>query len=209
MPDGARWPALTNAKMDLGDALNAAGFEIEAANAPRLDNVLKPTNWSDESKLGSPANRERIIRSLLNHFSSLNLRDDSIQLGGENGVRNVLGDAHEYLIDQFADDAGKKGGEFYTPRSVVRLIVKLLEPRERMRICDPTAGSGGMLIYTAIRQGLIEADLFEALIEIVLGLPRAEIVFLRCVDEQHLAAGSSRCGSGPTTKPRRSAERRS
>ena len=54
----------------------------------------------------------------------------------------------EYLINRFADDAGKKGGEFYTPRSVVRLIVELLQPRA-MRICDPTAGSGGMLIYAA------------------------------------------------------------
>ena len=62
---------------------------------------------------------------------------------------NVLGDAYEYLIREFADDAGKKGGEFYTPREVVRLIVELLQPREGMRVCDPTAGSGGMLIYTA------------------------------------------------------------
>ena len=62
---------------------------------------------------------------------------------------NVLGDAYEYLIREFADDAGKKGGEFYTPRSVVRLIVELLEPAEGMRICDPTAGSAGMLIYAA------------------------------------------------------------
>ena len=61
----------------------------------------------------------------------------------------VLGDAYEYLINQFADDAGKKGGEFYTPRSVVRLIVELLQPQEGMRICDPTFGSAGMLIFTA------------------------------------------------------------
>src|SRR3990172_3508023 len=55
VPPDARWPALTAARMDLGDALNAASFEIEAANAPRLDNVIRSTNWSDESKLGSPA----------------------------------------------------------------------------------------------------------------------------------------------------------
>ena len=61
----------------------------------------------------------------------------------------VLGDAYEYLINRFADDAGKKGGEFYTPRSVVRLIVELLQPQEGMRICDPTFGSAGMLIFTA------------------------------------------------------------
>ena len=65
------------------------------------------------------------------------------------GLAAVLGDAYEYLINQFADDAGKKGGEFYTPRSVVRLIVELLQPQEGMRICDPTFGSAGMLIFTA------------------------------------------------------------
>ena len=62
---------------------------------------------------------------------------------------DLLGRAYEYLIEQFADDAGKKGGEFYTPRMVVKLIVELLAPTERMRICDPTAGSGGMLIECA------------------------------------------------------------
>ena len=62
---------------------------------------------------------------------------------------DLLGRAYEYLIQQFADDAGNKGGEFYTPRMVVKLIVELLAPTERMRICDPTVGSGGMLIECA------------------------------------------------------------
>ena len=61
----------------------------------------------------------------------------------------MLGDAYEYLIHQFADDAGRKAGEFFTPRGAVRLIVELLQPQKGMRICDPTAGSAGMLIYTA------------------------------------------------------------
>ena len=146
VPESARWPAIAAASMNLGETINVAGHEIEEANTPRLDGVLTGTNWNDESRLGSPANRERIIRSLLNHFSELDLRDENLR---EGAGANVLGDAYEYLIYQFADDAGKKGGEFYTPRSVVRLIVELLEPREGMRICDPTAGSGGMLIYTA------------------------------------------------------------
>ena len=148
VPESARWPALVGASMNLGEAINIASHAIEDANTPRLDGVLASTNWNDESKLGSPANRERIIRSLLNHFAGLDLRDANL-LEGSAGEGNVLGDAYEYLINQFADDAGKKGGEFYTPRSVVRLIVELLQPREGMRICDPTAGSGGMLIYTA------------------------------------------------------------
>ena len=148
VPEEARWPMLAAASMNLGEALNVASHAVEEANTPRLDGVLTGTNWNDESKLGSPANRERIIRSLLNHFGELNLRDDNLR-DTDGGSGNVLGDAYEYLIYKFADDAGKKGGEFYTPRAVVRLIVELLRPREGMRICDPTAGSGGMLIYTA------------------------------------------------------------
>jgi len=143
VPPDCRWGALVSAPMGLGEVLNRASIEIEAANAPRLDGILRATNWNDDTKLGSPANRERIIRSLLVHFSDLNLRDDNLD------DREVMGNAYEYLIKQFADDAGKKGGEFYTPRSVVRLIVQMLRPTERMRICDPTAGSGGMLIYSA------------------------------------------------------------
>ena len=148
VPESARWPALTAAPMNLGESLNIASHAIEEANTPRLDGVLAATNWNDESKLGSPANRERIIRSLLTHFGDLDLRDANLREDAAGGG-NVLGDAYEYLIDRFADDAGKKGGEFYTPRQVVRLIIELLQPREGMRICDPTAGSGGMLIFAA------------------------------------------------------------
>ena len=148
VPPVARWSALTETAMNTGEALNIAGHAIEDSNTPRLDGVLAGANWNDESKLGSPANRERIIRSLLNHFGSLDLSDGNLW-EEEGGTGNVLGDAYEYLISRFADDAGKKGGEFYTPRSVVRLIVELLQPKEGMRICDPTAGSGGMLIYAA------------------------------------------------------------
>ena len=146
--EAAHWRQIVNASMNLGDALNIASYAIEEANAGRIDSVLTGTNWNDESKLGSPANRERIIRSLVNHFNDLDLRDDNL-LSISGGTGNVLGDAYEYLIRQFADDAGKKGGEFYTPREVVRLIVDILQPEEGMRICDPTFGSAGMLIFAA------------------------------------------------------------
>ena len=148
VPESAHWSQISSATMNLGEALNVASHAIEEANAGRLDGVLGGTNWNDETKLGSPGNRDRIIRSLLNHFGELDLRDRNLQ-PDEGGTSNVLGDAYEYLINQFADDAGKKGGEFYTPRSVVRLIVELLQPQEGMRICDPTFGSAGMLIFTA------------------------------------------------------------
>ena len=84
-----------------------------------------------------------MLARLVQHFSQVSLRNDRM------AEPDLLGRAYEYLIEQFADDAGKKGGEFYTPRMVVKLIVELLAPTERMRICDPTAGSGGMLIECA------------------------------------------------------------
>ena len=149
VPPEARWSAIVRESMNLGEVVNRASAEIEEANAPRLDGVLRNTNWNDEAKLGSPMSRDRIINSLLRHFGTLALSDANLTQDGEQGAGNVLGDAYEYLIDRFADDAGKKGGEFYTPRSVVRLIVELLQPNEGMRICDPAAGSAGMMIYAA------------------------------------------------------------
>ena len=148
VPETAHWSQIVEATMNLGKALNVASHEIEDANAGRIDGMLTRTNWNDESELGSPANHERNIRSLLNHFNDLDLSDGNFSANGES-TGNVLGDAYEYVIYQFAADAGKKGGEFYTPRSVVRLIVELLQPKERMRICDPTFGSAGMLMSTA------------------------------------------------------------
>ena len=148
LPAEAHWSQICSTPMNLGEALNVAGSAIEEANAGRLDGVLGGTNWNDEAKLGSPGNREGIIRRLLNHFSDLDLSDRNLDTDG-GGTGNVLGDAYEYLIGEFADDAGRKGGEFYTPRSVVRLLVELLQPQEGMRICDPTFGSAGMLIFAA------------------------------------------------------------
>ena len=138
VPDDARWSVITGKAMGLGEALNVASHAVEDNNVGRLEGVLTGVNWNDEQKLGGPANRESLIRQLLNHFAGLDLSDANLR-DGQVDAGNVLGDAYEYLIYQFADDAGKKGGEFYTPREVVRLIVELLEPQERMRICDPTA----------------------------------------------------------------------
>ena len=134
--------------MDLGETLNVASAAIEDANVGRLDGMLGGTNWNDETKLGSPADRESIIRRLVNHFSDMDLRDHNLPRG-EGRTGNVLGDSFEHLINRFADDAWNTGGNFYTPRPLVRLLVELLQPRGGMRICDPTMGSGGMLIYTA------------------------------------------------------------
>ena len=142
VPERARWSAIRAAATDIGQTLNKACAALEEQNAA-LEGVLAGIDFNDERKLGDARNRDTVLARLVQHFSQVSLRNDRM------AEPDLLGRAYEYLIEQFADDAGKKGGEFYTPRMVVRLIVELLAPGAGMRICDPTAGSGGMLIECA------------------------------------------------------------
>ena len=142
VPDRARWSTIQKQATNIGETLNKACAALEEQNSS-LEGVLAGIDYNDERKLGDAKNRDTVLARLVQHFSLVSLRNDRM------AEPDLLGRAYEYLIEQFADDAGKKGGEFYTPRMVVKLIVELLAPSERMRICDPTAGSGGMLIECA------------------------------------------------------------
>ncbi len=142
VPDRARWGTIQRTATNIGEALNKACAALEEQNSA-LEGVLAGIDYNDERRLGDARNRDTVLARLVQHFSEVSLRNDRM------AEPDLLGRAYEYLIEQFADDAGKKGGEFYTPRMVVKLIVELLAPTERMRICDPTAGSGGMLIECA------------------------------------------------------------
>ena len=142
VPDRARWSTIQKRATNTGETLNKACAALEEQN-PALEGVLAGIDYNDERKLGDTRNRDTVLARLVQHFSQISLRNNRM------AEPDLLGRAYEYLIEQFADDAGKKGGEFYTPRMVVKLIVELLAPTEGMRICDPTAGSGGMLIECA------------------------------------------------------------
>ncbi len=142
VPDRARWDAILKTSTNIGECLNKACAALEEENAG-LEGVLAGIDYNDEHRLGDGRQRDNVLARLVQHFSQIPLRNDSM------AEPDLLGRAYEYLIEQFADDAGKKGGEFYTPRMVVKLIVELLAPEARMRICDPTVGSGGMLIECA------------------------------------------------------------
>jgi type I restriction enzyme M protein len=142
VPKRARWAEIQKTSTNLGDVLNKACAALEEKNAG-LEGVLAGIDYNDERKLGDAKNRDAVLARLVQHFSKLNVRNTNLS------EPDMLGRAYEYLIERFADDAGKKGGEFYTPRMVVKLIVEILAPKEGMRICDPTCGSGGMLIECA------------------------------------------------------------
>jgi type I restriction enzyme M protein len=135
VPERARWGKLAKLTKDIGDALNKACAALEEAN-PTLEGVLLGIDFNDSRKLGDGKQRDSILHQLIGHFSELSLRNVDLS------EPDMLGRA-------YAENAGKKGGEFYTPQRVVELLTQLLDPAEGMRICDPTCGSGGMLIQSA------------------------------------------------------------
>ena len=150
IPERARWSKLKDLKHDIGTELNKAIEAIEEHN-PSLEGVLSSIDFNIKKKLSDDA-----LQKFLSHFSKYRLRNEDFDFP------DLFGSAYEYLIKQFADSAGKKGGEFYTPSEVVRLLVSLLEPTAGMKIYDPTAGSGGMLIQSRnhlIKQGENPRDL--------------------------------------------------
>ncbi|MFT3930572.1 MAG: type I restriction-modification system subunit M [Spongiibacteraceae bacterium] len=136
VPERARWNALKDLKHDIGAQLNKATEAIEEFNGS-LEGVLVSIDFNIKNKLS-----DKKLGDLLSHFSKHRLRNCDFESS------DLLGTAYEYLIKMFADSAGKKGGEFYTPSEVVQLLVALLKPHAGMRIYDPTVGSGGMLVQT-------------------------------------------------------------
>ncbi len=138
VPDEAKWDALRHLKKNIGENLNIAMASIEEANLSSLEGVLKHINFN--KKVGNSKISDAKLQQLIQHFDKLRLRDEDFEFP------DLLGAAYEYLIKYFADSAGKKAGEFYTPTGVVTLLTKILDPQPGMSIYDPTVGSGGMLI---------------------------------------------------------------
>ncbi len=140
VPPAARWAHIRDElHQEVGNGLNKALGALEEEN-PVLEGVV--THIDFNRKVGQTTISNQRWRDLIKHFSKVPLRNEDFEFP------DLLGAAYEYLIAEFADSAGKKGGEFYTPRDVVRLMVQLLQPAEGMRVYDPCCGSGGMLILS-------------------------------------------------------------
>ncbi len=136
---GQQRPALRHVKENVGTTLNKALEALEDANPDALQDVLKGTiNFN--RKIGQTTLDDDTLVNFIQNFDKIPLRDEDFEFP------DLLGAAYEYLLKDFADQAGKKAGEFYTPAEVVRVCVELCDPQEGMRIYDPTCGSGGMLI---------------------------------------------------------------
>lgn len=141
VPEKARWAVLRDeAHKNIGTALNKALSALEEENPSTLEGVLQHIDFT--KKVGKTTIPDSRLRELIVHFTKHRLRNNDFEFP------DLLGAAYEYLIGEFADSAGKKGGEFYSPRDVVRLMVRLLKPEPGMRVYDPCCGSGGMLILS-------------------------------------------------------------
>ncbi len=135
IPEGDFWHDVRKQSVSIGEALNTAFRAIEDAN-PRLKGVFQDVDFANKQRFP-----DAMLDRLMGHFERYRMRRSDVD-------STILGDAYEYLIAKFADDAGKKGGEFYTPKEVVRVMVEILQPEEGQTVYDPTCGSGGMLLET-------------------------------------------------------------
>ena len=134
IPAGAHWSDVRGAARDVGRALRNAFRALETANPERLAGVFGAAPWTDKAQMP-----DATLKNLIEHFSRHTLSLAAVP-------EDELGNAYEYLVKQFADDSGHTAQEFYTNRTLVHLMTRMLRPRPGERIYDPTAGTGGMLI---------------------------------------------------------------
>jgi type I restriction enzyme M protein len=141
---------------ELGQEINKALEKIEEDNPEKLEGIFRSIDFNNETNLGSTKERNTILKNLLEDFSDkkLDLRPSML------ADNDVIGDAYEYLIAHFASDAGKKGGEFFTPSGVSTLLAQLIGAKEGDRIYDPACGSGSLLIKAAKQVGSNNFALF-------------------------------------------------
>ncbi len=134
IPEGAHWNNIRNKSENVGKALVTAFRKIEKANPDKLQGIFGDAAWTNKDRLP-----DRLLKDLMEHFSSQTL-------SLENCPEDELGQGYEYLVKKFADDSGHTAQEFYTNRTVVKLMTEILKPRPEESIYDPTCGSAGMLI---------------------------------------------------------------
>ena len=136
---------------EIGQKINVALSSIEEHNSGKLRNVFRAIDFNSQVDFGDVKEKNTTLRNLLEDFHDLDLSPSQL------GSADIIGDAYEYMIANFASDAGKKGGEYFTPSQVSELVARLVRPKENDRIYDPTCGSGGLLLkaYKKVHSGKV------------------------------------------------------
>jgi len=138
IPEGCHWSDVRATSTDVGKKLQNALHQIEKANFELLHDVFGDAQWTNKRRLSD----EKLL-DLIEHFSTMNL-------SVENVPHDLMGEGYEYLIKKFADDSGHTAAEFYTNRTVVELMTRITDPQPGESVYDPTCGSGGILLNSAL-----------------------------------------------------------
>jgi type I restriction enzyme M protein len=184
VPLGAHWEDVRNVSTDVGKAIKTAMSEIEKANPDRLAGIFGDTNWTNKNRL-----TDKILIDLVEHFSTINL-------SLKNVPQDEFGTGYEYLIKKFADDSGHTAAEFYTNRTVVRLMSMIVDPKTGESIYDPTCGSGGMLLNAALLakengQEYRNISLYGQEINIITSAIARMNMFLHGFEDFHIVRGDT------------------
>ena len=138
VPEHAHWNRVRETTTNVGMALQEAMREIEKANPDTLYGIFGDASWTNKDRLS-----DETLTNLIEHYSQH-------KLSLSNVADDKLGNAYEYLIKEFADDSGHTAAEFYTNRTVVTLMTKIMDPQPGESVYDPTCGSGGLLLNCAL-----------------------------------------------------------
>ncbi len=138
VPEGAHWRDIRETTTNIGLALQNAMRAIEKANPETLHGIFGDASWTNKDRLS-----DETLTNLIEHFSEQNLSTAHVP-------DDQLGNAYEYLIKEFADDSGHTAAEFYTNRTVVKLMTLIMDPQPGESVYDPTCGSGGLLLNCAL-----------------------------------------------------------
>ena len=138
VPAEAHWNQVRSTTVNVGQAINKALNDIQKVNAQQLQGIFGDADWTNKERLS-----DEMLCQLIEHFSSKNLNIKNVP-------NDELGNAYEFLIKKFADDSGHTAAEFYTNRTVVKLMTLIADPHEYDSIYDPTCGSGGLLLNCAM-----------------------------------------------------------
>jgi type I restriction enzyme M protein len=138
---------------DIGRKISESLTSIESSNAT-LNGIFRSIDFNSEANLGKKDQKNAILRTLLEDFAVLDLRPSQIETSENEIPSDIIGDAYEYMIGQFATMAGKKAGSFYTPQEVSEVMARIVAPKVGDRIYDPTCGSGSLLIRAAKQSGI-------------------------------------------------------
>jgi type I restriction enzyme M protein len=138
VPENAHWKKIREKTTNIGKAIQNAMREIEIANPEKLQGIFGDASWTNKDRLS-----DSTLINLIEHFSQHNLNLSNV-------ADDKLGNAYEYLIKEFADDSGHTAAEFYTNRTVVKLMTMIMNPKPGESVYDPTCGSGGLLLNCAL-----------------------------------------------------------